>query len=108
MAVAKCKGRFRAYFDICLACGGSRVAHASPAAAWNVGGKQLGRECADHPAVRGTSYQEIHELLGTSGCSNDAEMWDWSRLGVIETKRGRLVVYPNDLIIERNGEFYPE
>ncbi len=74
---------------------------------WNVGGKQLGRECEDHPAVRGTSYQEVYALIGTAGCSSDATMWDWSRLGVIETKRGRLVVYPGDSIIERDSEFYP-
>lgn len=74
---------------------------------WNVGAKLLGRECTDHPAVRGTSYEEVYDLLGTSGCSRDAEMWDWSRLGVIETRRGRLVVYPGDRIIARSGEFYP-
>lgn len=75
---------------------------------WNVNGEQLGRECKDHPAVRGTSYTEVAKLLGTSGCSNDAVMWDWSRMGIIETLEGFHVVTPGDWIITGiKGEVYP-
>jgi hypothetical protein len=75
---------------------------------WNVGGALLGRECEDCDAVRGTSYLEINQMLGTSGCSNDETMWDWSRMGIIETLEGKHVVTPNDWIIKGvKGEFYP-
>lgn len=61
----------------------------------------FGRDCNDHPNVRGTSYQEIYHLIRTSGCSNNAEMWDWSVLGIVQDKLGnRLVVSPSDWIIE--------
>lgn len=53
-----------------------------------------------HPAVRGTSYGEIHELLGTSGCSPEQPYWVWSVCGVIQGTRGRQVVCPNDWILE--------
>jgi hypothetical protein len=60
-----------------------------------------------HSAVRKTSYMEVHKLLGTSGCSNDGNQWMWSRLGVMETKRGNLVVNPGDWIAElSNGEAF--
>ena len=74
---------------------------------WNVDGAQLGRECTDHSAVRGTTYLEVHELIGTSGCSHNEPYWNWDRMGVIETKRGRLVVIPGDYIVVFDGEFYP-
>lgn len=58
-------------------------------------------------AVRGTSYMEIHDLLGTSGCSKNEPWWSWSVLGVIETLEGRMVCEPGDWIIKGvNGEFY--
>lgn len=31
----------------------------------------LARDCQDHPAVRPTSYNEIAQLLNTSGCSTE-------------------------------------
>jgi hypothetical protein len=75
---------------------------------WNVGGERLGRECKDHPAVRGTSYMEVHRLLGTSGCSSEEPYWDWARMGVIETLEGPHVVLPGDWIITGvKGEHYP-
>lgn len=78
---------------------------------WNPNAEQSldlqGRE-GGHPAVRSTSYGEIHELLGTAGCSNDANMWSWMVMGVIETTRGRLVAFPGDVILEiAPGIFIP-
>jgi len=71
---------------------------------WNVpskdGGKvMLGSECGDHPSVRGTTYMEISDLIGTSGCSKGEPMWDWSVMGVIETPYGKMVVTPGDFIV---------
>src|SRR5690348_11208557 len=75
---------------------------------WNVNGECLGRDCLDHPLVRGTSYAEVNEMIGTSGCSNDSEMWDWSRMGCVETLEGKHLVTPNDWIITGvKGEVYP-
>lgn len=69
---------------------------------WNVrkteNGLYLGRDCNDHPAVRGTDYMEIHNLLGTSGCSPQEPYWDWSVMGVIQTTHGKQVVVPGDWI----------
>ena len=79
-----------------------------PAVQWNPGeyGVSKPLEWFDegfkelHPAVRGTSYMEVHELIDTSGCSPEDPYWVWSCLGVIESKRGKLVVCPNDWILE--------
>lgn len=49
--------------------------------------------------VRPTSYREVHAILGTSGCSKECPWWDWSVLGIVETKRGSLVVYPGDYVV---------
>lgn len=58
--------------------------------------------------VRGTSYMEVHNLLGTSGCSSKDPYWNWSTLGVIDTLEGKMVCEPGDWIIKGvNGEFYP-
>lgn len=66
---------------------------------WNV--KQVnGYACLDHPEVRGTNYMEVHHLIGTSGCSNDATMWQWSVMGVIVTRQGKLLVNPGDWVVE--------
>lgn len=59
----------------------------------------LGYECKDHPDVRGTSYSEVAELLGSSGCSRQEPWWSWSVLGVLETERGKIVIGPGDWII---------
>jgi hypothetical protein len=65
-------------------------------------------EHGDHPAVRKTSYEEIHALLGTSGCSREHPYWDWQAMGVIDTKEGPHVVIPGDIIITGvQGEHYP-
>ena len=59
-----------------------------------------GYECLDHPKVQGTSYMEVHSLIGTSGCSRDAQMYQWSVMGVIATHQGKLLVNPGDWVIE--------
>ena len=56
--------------------------------------------CKDHPEVQRTNYMEVHELLGTSGCSPSPECWNWVCLGVLKNLRGRLVVCPGDWIVE--------
>lgn len=62
---------------------------------------QLGYEVEGVPNVRPTSYREVSELLGTSGCSrtDDVNMWDWSVLGILETPRGKIVVSPGDWVV---------
>uniref|UniRef100_A0A6M3KJ65 Uncharacterized protein n=1 Tax=viral metagenome TaxID=1070528 RepID=A0A6M3KJ65_9ZZZZ len=58
--------------------------------------------------VRGTTYQEISSLLGTSGCSTKPPYWSWEVLGVVDTLEGRHVAEPGDMIITGvNGEIYP-
>jgi hypothetical protein len=59
-----------------------------------------GYECLDHPLVTGTCYMEVHKLIGTSGCSKDAHMYQWSVMGVIATRQGKLLVNPGDWVIE--------
>ena len=67
---------------------------------------QRGRDCKDHPAVRGTSYNEIYRLLGTTGCSEKEPLWSWSALGIIKSKVGKIIVHPGDWIITTpTGEF---
>lgn len=75
--------------------------HSAPPAPvqWNVN-KVNGYECLDHPKVQGTSYMEVYHLIGTSGCSNDEYMWQWSVMGVIATKKGKLLVNPCDWVVE--------
>lgn len=69
---------------------------------WNVtlkeNGLPLGRDCFDHPAVRGTDYMEIHKLIGTSGCSTEHPHYSWAVMGVIATKHGKQIVCPGDWI----------
>lgn len=73
---------------------------------WNWAGqgkdeqRVFGRDCKDHPAVRGSNYMEIAKLLETSGCSKHDPWWSWEVLGVIDTDYGKLVVCPGDWIIE--------
>jgi hypothetical protein len=66
---------------------------------WNVGANN-GYACMDHPKVEGTSYMEVHRLIGTSGCSRDAHMYQWSVMGVITTRQGKLLVNPGDWVVE--------
>lgn len=62
----------------------------------------------DHPAVRSTSYSEVADELGTSGCSQEPPCWGWEALGVIDTLEGRHIVTPGDWIVRGvKGEFYP-
>ena len=79
---------------------------------WNVpnadGRVLLATECNGHPKVRPTSYMEVSEICGTSGCSKEPPYWDWSVMGVIDTLEGKHVVSPGDWIIRGvAGEFYP-
>jgi hypothetical protein len=58
--------------------------------------------------VRPTGYLEVHEMLGTTGCSRGEPYWDWSVLGVIQTLEGKHIVTPGDFVIRGvSGEFYP-
>jgi hypothetical protein len=62
----------------------------------------------DHPAVRRTSYTEVAQLLGTSGCSREEPYYVWNALGIIDTLEGPHVVVPGDWIITGvKGEVYP-
>ena len=72
---------------------------------WNVGSETYtpkdARDCKDHPAVRNTSYGEVHDLIGTNGCSYTPDLWTWCVMGVIEqSNRQRLIVNPGDWILE--------
>lgn len=59
-------------------------------------------QCKDHGGVRGTSYMEIHELLGTSGCSAHYPYWTWNVCGIIrDHNKNKLVVSPGDWILEK-------
>jgi hypothetical protein len=49
--------------------------------------------------VRRTSYVEVAQLLGTSGCSKEPPYWDWSVLGILDTPRGPRVLCPGDWIV---------
>lgn len=66
----------------------------------------FGRECKDHPAVRGTHYMEVHHLVGTSGCSPLDPCWGWVVLGVIENSHGKQLVCPGDWILEPTDGVY--
>lgn len=56
--------------------------------------------------VERTSYVEVAQLLGTSGC--DRQMNDWAVCGVIETLEGKFIASPGDWIVRGvQGEFYP-
>ncbi len=48
----------------------------------------------EHPDIAHTSYMEVSDLLGTSGCSHGAPWWDWQVLGVYTFKYGKLVISP--------------
>lgn len=63
-------------------------------------GVKHARECNDHPRVRGTDYLEVHQMIGTSGCSSTPEMWTWLVMGVIQTCTGKQLVCPGDWIVE--------
>jgi hypothetical protein len=60
-----------------------------------------------HPKVSRTSYTEVAQLLGTSGCSHSPECWSWHVLGMIHTPTGKQIVRPGDWVItEASGEVY--
>lgn len=57
------------------------------------------------PGVRKTSYIEVSQLLGTSGCSRTEPFWDWSVMGIVHTREGQHVVCPGDYVLTGvNGE----
>lgn len=53
-----------------------------------------------HPKVRFTTYDEVFEILKTPGNSKNNPLWTWQVLGILETVRGKLIVYPGDWIVE--------
>lgn len=53
-----------------------------------------------HPAVRPTTYEEVHRLIGTSGCSAQSPYWSWSVMGVYATENGVQLVRPGDYVVE--------
>lgn len=53
--------------------------------------------------VGSTTYDEVNELLGTSGCSTQEPFWDWSVMGAVEVPRGKLVVCPGDRVVVLEG-----
>lgn len=65
---------------------------------WNREAK-CANELKDLGPVRNTCYDEVHDILGTSGCSNVPEMWTWMVLGVLETRNGKLIVNPRDWVV---------
>ena len=75
------------------------VRFASLPVQWNVNCLN-GYACTDHPAVQGTNYMEVHNLIGTSGCSKGNPWWQWSVMGVILTEQGKLLVNPGDWVVE--------
>lgn len=60
----------------------------------------LGKDQELARKVRGTSYDELHKLLGTMGCSKESPYWVAHVMGVIETPKGALVLSPGDWLIE--------
>ncbi len=65
---------------------------------WNLKA-ELTNTLTDLSVVRSTSYIEISQLLGTSGCSKEWPHWDWSVMGVIDTPKGKLAVSPGDRLL---------
>lgn len=62
----------------------------------------------DHSSVRRTSYTEVANELGTSGCSREEPFWGWEAMGMIDTLEGKHAVIPGDWIIRGvKGELYP-
>lgn len=62
----------------------------------------------DHPSVRKTSYGEVSDELGTSGCSRREPYYAWHVMGMIDTLEGKHAVTPGDWIITGiQGEVYP-
>lgn len=63
-------------------------------------------DCFDHPSVQPTTYMEVAESLGTSGCSKKEPYWIWSVMGVLHTSRGKLFVNPGDYVVWFGGDSY--
>ncbi len=53
----------------------------------------------DHHAVTRVSYEEVSNLLGTSGCSKEEPYWIHSVMGAIRSDRGIQLVCPGDWIV---------
>ena len=61
----------------------------------------------DSPDVRKTTYMEVANELGTSGCSREEPFWGWETMGMIDTLEGKYAVIPGDWIITGvRGEKY--
>jgi hypothetical protein len=78
--------------------------HAVTAVRWNVPkGDQRPLdtlECKDSDLVKPVSYMDLHNVLGTSGCSKEHPWWTWMVMGKIELPNGVLFVCPGDWVVE--------
>lgn len=66
----------------------------------------LAIDCQDHPAVRPTSYNEIAQLLNTSGCSTENPWWSWEVMGMMITYKGKVAISPGDWIVDLGRSNY--
>lgn len=78
---------------------------------WNApspidGKPAFAEDCDDHPAVKPTTYMELNEAFGTSGCSVEHPHWTWPVMGVINTDKGKLFVSPGDYVVWFGGTSY--
>lgn len=53
--------------------------------------------------VRRTTYNEVHDVLETSGCSPQTPYWVWSVMGVLQLPNGLQFVCPGDYIVQVAG-----
>lgn len=53
--------------------------------------------------VRPSSYDEVSDMLGTSGCSREPEMWDWSVMGFLVLPGGGQMLKPGDWVCYNKG-----
>lgn len=64
----------------------------------------------EYVGVSPTSYEEVHQLIGTNGCSKESPYWTWDCMGTVTTIHGqKTIVVPGDYIMpEPDGiHFYP-
>lgn len=63
---------------------------------WAEHGPFLARDLDPTEGVHPTSYNEVHALVGTSGCSPKSPYWGWEVCATLDTPRGKLLVVPGD------------
>lgn len=61
---------------------------------------QDAREVTSQLDITPTDYNEVANVLGTSGCSNDTKMWTWNVMGKLRTPRGPIILSPGDWVVE--------